>query len=64
MLLKDSLNGKSMTAIITCINPGKLNHSEIYNSLQFADRAKTIRTKAVLNVEKSSDANIKIKNLE
>ncbi|EKX45559.1 hypothetical protein GUITHDRAFT_55963, partial [Guillardia theta CCMP2712] len=48
-LLKDSLGGNSKTAIITNISPADSNFGETISSLKFAQRAKLIKTRAILN---------------
>lgn len=48
-LLKDSLGGNSKTAMIACIAPS--DHEETLSTLRYADQAKRIRTRAVVNQE-------------
>lgn len=48
-LLKDSLGGNSKTAMIACIAPS--DHDETLSTLRYADQAKRIRTRAVVNQE-------------
>lgn len=46
-LLKDSLGGNSKTAMIACIAPS--DYDETHSTLRYADQAKRIRTRAVVN---------------
>jgi len=46
-LLKDSLGGNSKTAMIACISPS--DYEETLSTLRYADQAKRIRTRAVVN---------------
>ncbi|KAK4147163.1 uncharacterized protein C8A04DRAFT_9170 [Dichotomopilus funicola] len=46
-LLKDSLGGNSKTAMIACIAPA--DYEETLSTLRYADQAKRIRTRAVVN---------------
>ncbi|KAI0157890.1 P-loop containing nucleoside triphosphate hydrolase protein [Hypoxylon sp. FL1284] len=53
-LLKDSLGGNSKTAMIACIAPS--DHEETLSTLRYADQAKRIRTRAVVNQDHMSTA--------
>ncbi len=53
-LLKDSLGGNSKTSIIATISPSDKCLGETLSTLKFAQRAKLIRNKAVINEESSS----------
>jgi hypothetical protein len=46
-LLRDSLGGNSKTAMIACIAPS--DYEETLSTLRYADQAKRIRTRAVVN---------------
>jgi hypothetical protein len=46
-LLKDSLEGRSCTCIITNVSPASDQFEETINTLKYANRAKNIKTKAV-----------------
>jgi kinesin family protein 15 len=52
-LLRDSLGGNSKTLMVANISPLSLNFSETLSTLKFAQRAKLIRNKAVINEEAS-----------
>ncbi|KAG5508213.1 hypothetical protein JKF63_05469 [Porcisia hertigi] len=51
MLLKDSLGGNSKTVMFANINPSERNLSETVSTLRFADRAKQIKNKPVVNMD-------------
>ncbi|KAI9718043.1 MAG: hypothetical protein M1812_004301 [Candelaria pacifica] len=53
-LLKDSLGGNSKTAMIACIAPS--DYDETLSTLRYADQAKHIRTRAVVNQDSMSAA--------
>ena len=53
-LLKDSLGGNSKTAMIACISP--TDYEETLSTLRYADQAKRIRTRAVVNQQDSVSA--------
>ncbi|PFH56478.1 hypothetical protein XA68_16433 [Ophiocordyceps unilateralis] len=53
-LLKDSLGGNSKTAMIACIGPA--DYEETLSTLRYADQAKRIRTRAVVNQDQRSTA--------
>lgn len=48
-LLQDSLGGNSVTLMVACISPADYNCEETINTLRYANRAKNIRNKAVVN---------------
>ena len=54
-LLKDSLGGNAKTTIIANISPANGNISETISTLMFAQRAKMIKNKAVINEELSNN---------
>ena len=53
-LLKDSLGGNSKTAMIACIGPS--DYDETLSTLRYADQAKHIRTRAIVNQDSVSAA--------
>lgn len=53
-LLKDSLGGNSKTAMIACIAPS--DYEETLSTLRYADQAKRIRTRAIVNQDHISTA--------
>ncbi|XP_070565342.1 kinesin-like protein KIF28P isoform X2 [Ptychodera flava] len=48
-LLKNALGGNSKTIMIAAISPADDNYEETLSTLRYADRAKSIKTKAVIN---------------
>uniref|UniRef100_J3LGZ8 Kinesin motor domain-containing protein n=1 Tax=Oryza brachyantha TaxID=4533 RepID=J3LGZ8_ORYBR len=48
-LLQDSLGGNSKTVMIACISPADSNAEETINTLKYANRARNIQNKAVIN---------------
>ncbi|KAK4646429.1 hypothetical protein QC761_210390 [Podospora bellae-mahoneyi] len=55
-LLKDSLGGNSMTAMIAAVSPADINYDETLSTLRYADSAKRIKNHAVVN----EDANARM----
>lgn len=53
-LLKDGLGGNSKTAMVACISP--TDYEETLSTLRYADQAKRIRTRAVINQDIVSGA--------
>eukprot|EP01052_Picozoa_sp_SAG31_P017657 SAG31_NODE_1218_length_9303_cov_4.349087_1_plen_869_part_10 len=54
-LLRDSLGGNSKTCIVANVSPASKNSEETLSTLQFAQRAKTIKNEAVVNENTSGD---------
>lgn len=50
-LLQDSLGGNSQTLMLACVSPSDSNYQETINTLRYADRAKNIKNRAVVNAE-------------
>ncbi|KAL2333515.1 hypothetical protein Fmac_014728 [Flemingia macrophylla] len=48
-LLQDSLGGNSKTVMIACISPADVNAEESLNTLKYANRARNIQNKPVVN---------------
>lgn len=55
-LLRENLGGNSKTAMIAAISPADINYEETLSTLRYADRAKQIVCKAVIN----EDANARL----
>ena len=53
-LLKDSLGGNSMTAMIAAISPADINYEETLSTLRYADSAKRIKNHAVINEDENA----------
>eukprot|EP01062_Namystynia_karyoxenos_P046886 TRINITY_DN3526_c0_g1_i1.p1 TRINITY_DN3526_c0_g1~~TRINITY_DN3526_c0_g1_i1.p1 ORF type:complete len:1515 (+),score=658.37 TRINITY_DN3526_c0_g1_i1:85-4629(+) len=67
MLLKDSLGGSSKTCMFANINPSDANISETVSTLRFADRAKQIKNKPLVQMDakdqKIADLTAKLEEL-
>jgi hypothetical protein len=48
-LLKNALGGNSKTIMVAALSPADINYEETLSTLRYADRAKQIKTKAVVN---------------
>uniref|UniRef100_K3W7F6 Kinesin motor domain-containing protein n=1 Tax=Globisporangium ultimum (strain ATCC 200006 / CBS 805.95 / DAOM BR144) TaxID=431595 RepID=K3W7F6_GLOUD len=48
-LLQDSLGGNSKTLMIACVSPAAINFEETLNTLKYANRAKNIRNRPIVN---------------
>ncbi|XP_045202855.1 chromosome-associated kinesin KIF4-like [Mercenaria mercenaria] len=48
-ILQDSLGGNSHTLMIACVSPADSNMEETLNTLRYADRARKIKNKPVVN---------------
>lgn len=48
-LLQDSLGGNSMTLMIACVSPADYNYEETLSTLRYADRARKIKNKPIVN---------------
>ncbi len=46
---QDSLGGNSRTVMIACVSPADVNLEESVNTMRYADQAKRIRNKPVVN---------------
>ncbi|XP_042198029.1 kinesin-like protein KIF21B [Callorhinchus milii] len=53
-LLQDSLGGNSRTIMIACISPSDRDFMETLNTLKYANRARNIKNKVVVNQDKTS----------
>ncbi|XP_010928361.1 kinesin-like protein KIN-4A isoform X2 [Elaeis guineensis] len=54
-LLQDSLGGNSRTVMIACISPADINAEETLNTLKYANRARNIQNKPIVNRNPISD---------
>ncbi|XP_070384374.1 chromosome-associated kinesin KIF4-like isoform X2 [Dermacentor albipictus] len=50
-LLQDSLGGNSHTVMIACVSPADSNLEETLNTLRYADRARKIKNKPIVNID-------------
>ncbi|XP_018404227.1 PREDICTED: chromosome-associated kinesin KIF4 [Cyphomyrmex costatus] len=48
-LLQDSLGGNSMTLMVACVSPADYNLDETLSTLRYADRARKIKNKPIVN---------------
>uniref|UniRef100_A0A672FC09 Kinesin family member 21A n=1 Tax=Salarias fasciatus TaxID=181472 RepID=A0A672FC09_SALFA len=53
-LLQDSLGGNSQTVMIACISPSDRDFMETLNTLKYANRARNIKNKVMVNQDKAS----------
>ncbi|XP_062317736.1 kinesin-like protein KIF21A isoform X2 [Osmerus eperlanus] len=53
-LLQDSLGGNSQTVMIACISPSDRDFMETLNSLKYANRARNIKNRVMVNQDKAS----------
>lgn len=53
-LLQDSLGGNSQTVMIACISPSERDFMESLNTLRYANRARNIKNKVIMNHDDSS----------
>ncbi|KAG5830416.1 hypothetical protein ANANG_G00310380 [Anguilla anguilla] len=53
-LLQDSLGGNSQTMMIACISPSDRDFMETLNTLKYANRARNIKNRVVVNQDKAS----------
>ncbi|KAJ3185213.1 Kinesin-like protein kif21b [Gaertneriomyces sp. JEL0708] len=50
-MLQDSLGGNSQTLMLACVSPSDTNYGETMNTLNYANRARNIKNKVVINQE-------------
>ncbi|CAI9115824.1 OLC1v1016825C1 [Oldenlandia corymbosa var. corymbosa] len=60
-LLQDSLGGNSRTFMIACISPADINAEETLNTLKYANRARNIQNKPVVNRDPVSNEMLKMR---
>lgn len=53
-LLQDSLGGNSQTVMIACVSPSDQDFMETLNTLKYANRARNIKNRIMINQDKSS----------
>ncbi|GKC46964.1 kinesin-like protein KIN-4A, partial [Tanacetum coccineum] len=59
-LLQDSLVGNSRTVMIACVSPTDINAEETLNTLKYANRARNIQNKHVVNMHPMSSEMLKM----
>ncbi|XP_051124233.1 kinesin-like protein KIN-4A isoform X2 [Andrographis paniculata] len=60
-LLQDSLGGNSRTVMIACISPADINAEETLNTLKYANRARNIQNKPVINRDPIANEMLKMR---
>ncbi|KAI4366445.1 hypothetical protein MLD38_022322 [Melastoma candidum] len=60
-LLQDSLGGNSRTVMIACISPADINAEESLNTLKYANRARNIQNKPVVNRDPMTSEMLKMR---
>ena len=50
-MLQDSLGGNSQTLMLACVSPSDLNYGETVNTLHYANRARNIKNRVMINQE-------------
>ena len=56
-LLKDALGGRARCTLLACVSPAMVNVEETTSTLKFAQRAKMVKVRAVVNEESIGSAN-------
>lgn len=54
-LLQDALGGRAKTVLLATISPASVNSSETLSTLRFADNAKRIKNRAIINQDAEGD---------
>lgn len=49
LMFADSLGGNSLTLMVACVSPADYNLDETVSTLRYADRARRIRNKPIIN---------------
>jgi hypothetical protein len=60
-ILQDALGGNSKTIMIAALSPADINYEETLSTLRYADRAKQIKNKAVVNIDPTEQLISKLK---
>ncbi|XP_047115391.1 chromosome-associated kinesin KIF4A [Schistocerca piceifrons] len=60
-LLQDSLGGNSVTLMIACVSPADYNLDETMSTLRYADRARNIKNKPIVNQDPKSAELLRLK---
>ncbi|KAK6047692.1 kinesin motor domain protein [Cooperia oncophora] len=58
---EDSLGGNSYTVMIACVSPADSNAEETLSTLRYADRAKKIKNKPVVNIDAGQQKILELK---
>lgn len=62
-LFVDSLGGNSYTLMIACVSPADTNMEETLNTLRYADRARKIKNKPIVNRDPQAAEIIRLKQM-
>ncbi|OWZ24488.1 Kinesin [Phytophthora megakarya] len=60
-MLQDSLGGNSRTLMLTCVSPADVNFEETLNALKYANRARNIQNKPVVNRDEASAMTLELR---
>ncbi|CEG43192.1 kinesin-like protein [Plasmopara halstedii] len=60
-MLQDSLGGNSRTLMLTCVSPADVNFEETLNALKYANRARNIQNKPVVNRDEASALTLELR---
>jgi DNA repair exonuclease SbcCD ATPase subunit len=60
-MLQDSLGGNSQTVMIACVSPSETNMHETLNALRYANRARNIQNKPIVNRDRDSALIVELK---
>lgn len=52
--MKESLGGNAKTIMIAALSPADINYGETLSTLRYADNAKQIKNKAIINEDPTS----------
>ncbi|KAI8340641.1 hypothetical protein BC941DRAFT_510942 [Chlamydoabsidia padenii] len=55
-LLQDSLGGNSQTLMMACVSPSDINFGETLNTLRYANRARNIKNRVMINQDFAGDS--------
>ena len=61
-LLQDSLGGNSHTLMIACVSPADSNLEETISTLRYADRARKIKNKPIVNKDPRNEELVRLRN--
>ncbi|KAI8425288.1 hypothetical protein MSG28_007064 [Choristoneura fumiferana] len=59
----DSLGGNSLTLMVACVSPADYNLDETVSTLRYADRARRIRNKPIINQDAKAAEIVRLNNL-
>ena len=63
MIVADSLGGNSLTLMIACISPADYNMEETLTTMRYADRARKIKNKPIVNRDPQAAEILRLKQL-